>query len=79
MAEAGVLLVTEHSRQGGKRQQVEIALSSLKRIFGIGETLASTLVGLAIRIAAKICAYTYAFQVNRHLRRPQGAIKDLWA
>ncbi len=79
LAEAGVLLVTKRSRQGGKRQQVEIALSSLKRVFGIGETLASTLVGLVTRIAAKICAYTYAFQVNRHLGRPQGVIKDLWA
>ena len=61
LAESGILLVTERSRQGGKRQQVEIALSSLKRVFGIGETLANTLVGLATRIAAKICAYTYAF------------------
>jgi hypothetical protein len=41
--------------------------------------LATTLAGLAIRIAAKICAYTYAFLVNRHLDRPQGYIKVLWA
>ena len=79
LLEAGVLLVTERSQQGGKRQQVEIALSSLKRVFGIGETLANTLVGLATRIAAKICAYTYAFQINRRLGRSQGEIKDLWA
>jgi Transposase DDE domain len=79
LLEAGVLLVTERSQQGGKRQRIEIALSSLKRVFGIGETLANTLVGLATRIAAKICAYTYAFQINRHLGRSQGAIKDLWA
>jgi hypothetical protein len=79
LAEAGVLLVTERSRQGGKRQQVEILLASLKRIFGIGQTMATTLVGLATRIAAKIAAYTYAFLVNRHLGRPQGRIKDLWA
>lgn len=79
LLEAGVLLVTERSQQGGKRQRIEIALSSLKRVFGIGETLANTLVGLATRIAAKICAYTYAFQINRHLGRTQGAIKDLWA
>ena len=79
LAETGVLLVTERSRQGGKRQQVEIALSSLKRVFGIGETLASTLTGFAIRIAAKIAAYTYAFLINRWLGRPQGRIKELWA
>lgn len=79
LAEAGILLVTERSRQGGKRQQVEIAFSSLKRVFGIGETLATTLVGLVSRIAAKICAYTYAFVVNRRLGRAQGRIKDLWA
>jgi hypothetical protein len=79
LAGSGVLLVTERSRQGGKRQQVEIALASLKRVFGIGETLAKTLVGLVTRIAAKICAYTYAFLVNRRLGRLQGRIKDLWA
>ena len=75
----GVLLVTERSRQNGKRQQIEIALASLKRVFRLGETLATTLVGLITRIAAKICAYTYAFMVNRRLERPQGRIKDLWA
>lgn len=79
LAGSGVLLVTERSRQGGKRQQVEIALASLKRVFGRGETLAKTLVGLVTRIAAKICAYTYAFLVNRRLGRLQGRIKDLWA
>ncbi len=50
--------MSERSRQGGKRQQVEIALASLKREFRLGETLATTLVGLATRIAAKIAAYT---------------------
>jgi len=79
LAESGILLVTERSRQGGKRQQVEIAFASLKREFGLGETLASTLVGLATRIAAKIAAYTYGFYVNRILGRPQGRIKELWA
>ena len=80
MAEVDILLVTERSeRRAGLRQQVEIALSSLKRVVGLGETLATTLVGLATRIAAKICAYTYAFLVNRMLGRPQGRIKELWA
>jgi hypothetical protein len=79
LAEAGVLLVTERSVQGGKRQGVEIALASLKREFRIGETLATTLTGLAIRIAAKIAAYTYGFFINRMLGRPQGRIKELWA
>lgn len=76
---AGILLVTERSRQGGKRQQVEIALATLKREFRLGETLATTLVGLATRIAAKITAYTYGFYVNRVLGRSQGHIKELWA
>jgi DDE family transposase len=82
LAEVGILLATDErssERRAGVRQQVEIALSSLKRVFGLGETLASTLVGLATRIAAKICAYTYAFLVNRLLGRPQGHIKELWA
>jgi hypothetical protein len=80
LAEVGILLATEPSeRRRGVRQRIEIALSSLKRVFGLGETLATTLVGLAIRIAAKICAYTYAILVNRILGRPQGRIKELWA
>jgi hypothetical protein len=80
LAEVGILLATEPSeRQRGLRQHIEIAFSSLKRVFGLGETLATTLVGLAIRIAAKICAYTYALLINRHLDRPQGRIKELWA
>ena len=37
------------------------------------------MVRLVTRIAAKICAYTYAFLVNQRLERPQGQIKDLWA
>jgi hypothetical protein len=80
LAEVGILLATERAEQRRRiRQQIEIALSSLKRIFGLGETLATTLVGLATRIAAKIAAYTYAFLVNRVLGRPQGHIKELWA
>jgi Transposase DDE domain len=80
LAEVDILLATERSeRRRGVRQQVEIAFSSLKRVFGLGETLATTLIGLATRIAAKICAYTYAFVVNRVLGRPQGHIKELWA
>ena len=80
LAEMGIFLSTERSQRRPRvRQRVEIAISSLKRVFGVGETLATTLVGLATRIAAKICAYTYAFLVNRMLGRPQGHIKELWA
>ncbi len=80
LAEVGILLATERSEwRHGVRQQIEIALSSLKRVFGLGESLATTLIGLATRIAAKITAYTYAFVINRVLGRPQGRIKELWA
>jgi hypothetical protein len=80
LAEIGILLLTEPSeRRRGVRQRVEIAICSLKRVFGLGETLATTLVGLATRIAVKMTAYTYAFLVNRLLGRPQGRIKELWA
>lgn len=79
LAEVGIALVTGHSGQNGKRQQVEVAFCALKRTFGIERTLAKTLVGLATRIVAKIAAYTYAFFVNRMLGRPQGRIKELWA
>ena len=79
LAESGILLVTKRSGQGGKRQQVEIALASLQREFRLGETLATTLVGLVTRIAAKICAYTYGFNINRLSGRPQGHLKELWA
>ena len=80
LAEVGVLLVTERAkRRRGVRQRIEITFASLKRVFGLGETLATTLTGLATRIVAKITAYTYAFVVNRRLGRPQGRIKELWA
>jgi hypothetical protein len=80
LAEVGIFLATERSeRRHGVRLQVEIALSSLKRVFSLGETLASTIVGLATRIVAKIAAYTYAFLINRVLGHPQGHIKELWA
>ena len=80
LAGVGILLATERAeRRRGVRQRVEIAISSLKRVFGLGETLAKTLIGLATRIAAKITAYTYAFLVNRVLGRPQGRVKELWA
>ncbi len=81
-AESGILLVTENGPSSGAeraRQQIEIASASSKRVFGLGETLAKTLVGLATRIAAKVAAYTYAFLVNRTLGRPRGRIKDPWA
>ena len=80
MAEVGILLATERAeRRRGVRRHIEIALSSLKRVFGLGQTLATTLTGLATRIAAKVCAYTYAFLVDRILGRSQGHIKELWA
>jgi hypothetical protein len=79
LAELGVRLVTEQAKQHGARQRIEISLSSLKRVFRIGETLATTLTGLVTRIAAKVAAYTHAFSINRLLGRPQGQIKDLWA
>jgi len=66
----------EHAREVAL---LEEALTGLKRVFGLGEILATTLVGLTVRIAAKITAYTYAFAVNRTLGRPQGRIKELWA
>ena len=81
LAGVGIMLLSsEASARGpGVRQQIEIAISSLKRTFGLGETLATTLVGLVTRIAAKITAYTYAFLINRMMGRPQGRIKELWA
>jgi hypothetical protein len=80
LAGRGVLLATERAdRRPATRQQVEVCFAALKRVFGLGETLAKTLVGLVTRIAAKICAYTYAFVVNRLLGRPQGRVKELWA
>jgi Transposase DDE domain len=59
LAEVGILLSTEPSeRRRGVRQRIEIALSSLKRVFGLGETLATTLVGLATRILRPRSALT---------------------
>jgi hypothetical protein len=79
--ELGILLATERAeRRHGSREQIEIALSSLKRVFGLGDPGGHHAHrALATRIAAKIAAYTYAFLVNRLLGRPQGKIKELWA
>ncbi len=80
LAASGILLATTESsaRRPGARQQVEIALASLKRVFGLGETLATTLVGLATRIAANITANTYGFlrqpSVGSSSRPPQGVV-----
>ncbi len=80
LARRGVLLATERAdRRPAARQQAEVCFASLKRTFGLGATLAKTLVGLATRIAAKVCAYTYGCYVNRLMDRPQGRIKELWA
>ena len=76
LAEVGILLATERAeRRRGVRQQIEIALSGLKRVFGLGETLATTPIGLATSIAVKICAY--ALLINRAFGRPQGHLKEL--
>ncbi len=80
LARRGVVLATERAKRlPATRQQVEVCFATLKRSFGMGGTLAKTLTGLATRIAAKVCAYTYGLYVNRLLGRPQGRIKELWA
>ena len=81
LAGSGIALLTSEAsgRRPGVRQQIEIAFSSLKRVFGLGETLATTIIGLATRIAAKMTAYTYALLINRMMGRPQGRIKELWS
>ena len=56
-----------------------MCFATLKRAFGMGETLATTLTGLVTRIAAKVAAYTYGLYINRLLGRPQGRVKELWA
>ena len=72
------MLQTERAeRRPAIRQQAEVA-EALKRVFGIGETLATTLVGLARRVAEKVSAYTYGLYIDRLLGRPQGLIKALW-
>ena len=74
-----MLLCSEASARRTKvRQQIEICFSCRERIFGLGETLATTLVGLVTRIAAKLTVCTFAFSINRMLWRPQGRIKELW-
>ncbi|MGF1473137.1 MAG: transposase [Rubrobacteraceae bacterium] len=80
LAEAGVLLATQRAdRCPALRQQAEVCFAVLKGAFGLDGTLATTLVGLATRIAAKVAAYTYGLYINRLLGRSQGRIKELWA
>lgn len=72
-----ILLMAEHSgMRPSVQQQGELALTSLKRVFGLGETSSATLTGSTTQIAAKIAAYTHAFLVNRLLVWPQGRIKE---
>jgi hypothetical protein len=59
-AETGILPVTEPS----ERRQVEIAISGLSRASSLSEPLATTLAGLANRIATEIAAYTYCFSTS---------------
>jgi hypothetical protein len=80
LGESGILLWSGGaSRRPARRQHIEICLAHLKGALGVGQTLAKTLVGLTIRIAAKVRAYTYGLYVNWLLGRPQGRIKELWA
>lgn len=80
LADRGVLLATERADQRPSvRQHIEICFAALKGTFGLDRTLATTLVGLATRIAAKMTAHAYGCRVNRLLGRPQGRIKELWA
>ncbi len=80
LAGRSILLASEKAdRRPPIRQQVEVCFAILKRVFGMGGTLAKTLTGLVTRVAAKVAAYTYACYVNRLFGRPQGHIKELWA
>lgn len=60
LARRGIALATERAnRRPVTRQRVEVCFATLKGTFGMDGTLAKTLTGLATRIAAKACAYTY--------------------
>jgi hypothetical protein len=80
LAEHAIPLASEKAdRRPPNRQQVEVCFSALKRVFGMAETLAKTLTGLATSIAAKVASYTYGRYINRMFGRPQGRIRNLWA
>ena len=50
--------------ESSERRQVEIAISGLSRASSVGEPLATTMAGLATRIATEIAAYTYCFSTS---------------
>ena len=53
LAEGGIVLATERAdRRPPIRQQVEVCLAALERVFGMDGTLAKTLTALAIRISS---------------------------
>ena len=65
LARRSVVLVTERAvRRRATRQQVENCFAALKRAFGLGATLAKTLVGFATRIAV-VCRRARARRRNR--------------
>ncbi len=51
-----MLAAERADRRPALRQQVEVCFASLKRVFGLGGTLATTLVGIAAEV---MTAYTY--------------------
>ena len=62
-----VLAAERAERRPATRQQVEVCLASLKHALDLGATPARTPAGPAVRIAAKLCSYTYGLYINRLL------------
>ena len=70
-----LLAIERARRRPGLGQQAKAAFSALERLLRYGETLANTPVSLATRSAGEVCAYTYAFHVDRLLGRAQGRVE----
>ena len=68
--------MAERSRQGGKRQQAEVAFSALKRVFGIDRTLAKTSVGRPSGPWRRLLPIHYGYYVNRLRGRRHGRIEE---
>ena len=78
LAQAGIGLVTERSRQHGKRQQVEVALASLKREFRLGDA-GDHPRGTGHQDRGEGDSLHLRILRQPYHGRPQGRIKELWA
>jgi transposase len=62
-----------------KRARIESVFAALSDQFGLSVTRARSTLGVSVRVVAKVLAYNVSLVLNHMLRRPDTAIKSLFA